>query len=155
MQVHAILRHLRMSPRKVRLVINTVRGMSATAADTRLAFLNRGAALPVRKLLQSAIANAEHNFHLNREDLVISKITADGGPTIKRFRPRARGSAAPIRKRTTHVAIVLSPRGETAAKVPEAPKAKVAAPKAAPKKKAPARKSAKPSAESSSAESAS
>lgn len=86
-----------MAPRKVRLVIDAVRGLSVMAADTRLTFMNQAAREPVQKLLRSAIANAEHNFHLKKEDLIVQTITADGGPTLKRSRPRARGSAAPIR----------------------------------------------------------
>jgi large subunit ribosomal protein L22 len=109
MDVHASLRHLRMAPRKVRLIVDAVRGLPVLAADTRLTFMPRAAALPVQKLLRSAMANAEHNFQLKKEDLMIKTITADGGPTIRRVRPRARGSAAPIRKRTTHVHIVLAP----------------------------------------------
>lgn len=101
-----------MSPRKVRLVIDTVRGMPVLAAETRLKFLQKGAALPVLKLLQSAMANAEHNFHLQKENLVIAKITADGGPTLKRSRARAFGRSAPIRKRTSHVEIMLSTKAE-------------------------------------------
>lgn len=97
-----------MSPRKVRLVIDTVRGLPVLAAETRLKFLQKDAALPVLKLLQSAMANAEHNFHLHKEDLVIAKITADGGPVLKRSRARAFGRSAPIRKRTTHIEIVLA-----------------------------------------------
>ena len=110
MDVHASLRYLRMSPRKVRLVIDVVRGLPAVEAETRLGFINKEAARPVLKLLQSAIANAENNFHLDRKNLVIAKITADGGPTIKRSRPRAFGRAAAIRKRTTHINIILAPK---------------------------------------------
>lgn len=107
-EVHAFLRYLRMSPRKVRLVVDAVRGLPVEAAETKLLFIKKDAALPVLKLLRSAIANAEHNAHLDKKDLIIQKITADGGPTVKRFRPRAFGRAAPIRKRTTHIKIVLS-----------------------------------------------
>ncbi len=112
MDVHASLRHLRMSPRKVRLVVNAVRGLSIARAEARLAFLKKGAAEPVLKLIRSAAANAEHNFKLDRESLVIKTITADGGPTTKRFRPRAFGRAAEIRKRTTHVNVILAPKSE-------------------------------------------
>lgn len=97
-----------MSPRKVRLVVDAIRGMSVVAADTKLAFLPKLAATPVQKLLRSAIANADHNFHLKKEDLFIKTIVADGGPTLKRSHPRAFGRAAPIRKRTTHITLVLS-----------------------------------------------
>ncbi len=116
MDVHAFLRSLRMSPRKVRLVIDAVRGKSVKDADIRLSLMNKGAALPVLKLLRSAIANAEHNFKLAPESLYIKAITADGGPTLKRSRPRAFGRAAPIRKRTTHLSIVLGDRAELADK---------------------------------------
>ena len=122
-----------MSPRKVRLVVDAVRGLPVAAAETRLQFIKKDAALPVLKLLRSAVANAEHNFKLRKEDLVVATITADGGPTLKRSRPRAFGRAAAIRKRTTHINITLSPKAdvkqqETAAQtekkpVKQAPKA--------------------------------
>lgn len=134
-----------MAPRKVRLVIDAVRGLPVMAADTRLTFMNQAAREPVQKLLRSAIANAEHNFHLKKEDLIVQTITADGGPTLKRSRPRARGSAAPIRKRTTHINIVLAPKMEKVAKV--AAPAPASAPVAAPKKPA-ARKTTSKSAAS-------
>jgi len=116
MDVHAFLRSLRVSPRKVRLVIDAVRGKSVKDADIRLSLMKKGAALPVLKLLRSAIANAEHNFKMAPESLYIKAITADGGPTLKRSRPRAFGRAAPIRKRTTHLSIVLADRAELAEK---------------------------------------
>lgn len=112
MEVHASLRRLRMSPRKVRLVIDVVRGLPVLEAETRLTFLQKSASRPVLKLLKSAIANAEHNFKLDRADLVVAKITADGGPTYHRFTPRAFGRAAPIRKRTTHISLTLVPKNE-------------------------------------------
>lgn len=121
MDVHASLRFLRMSPRKVRLVVNAIRGLNVQAAETRLTFLEKSAAEPVLKLLRSAAANAEHNFHLNKETLFVKSIVADGGPTLKRSRPRAFGRSAVIRKRTTHITIVLAPKGEEAAKAPAAP----------------------------------
>ena len=101
-----------MSPRKVRLVINAIRGLPVAAAETRLLFLPKLASEPVLKLLRSAIANAEHNFHLKKDDLVVKTITADGGPTLSRSRPRAFGRAAPIRKRTTHINITLTTKDE-------------------------------------------
>lgn len=146
MDVHASLRFLRMSPRKVRLVINTVRGLSLQAAETRLSFLDKAASEPVLKLIRSAAANAEHNFKLNKETLYVKQILADGGPTIKRQRPRAFGRSAVIRKRTTHVTLILAPKTETtvvrknanaASKVETGSVAPVAA---APKKRAPAAK---------------
>ncbi len=101
-----------MSPRKVRLVVNTIRGLSVAAAETRLNFLPKLAAQPVLKLLRSAVANAEHNFKLDKKDLFVRHIVADGGPTLKRFRPRAFGRAAPIRKRTTHISLILAVKGD-------------------------------------------
>lgn len=133
MDVHASLRHLRQSPRKVRLVVNTIRGLSVSAAETRLTFLPKQAAKPVLKLLRSAIANAEHNFKLEKQDLYVRHIVADGGPTLSRWRPRAFGRAAPIRKRTTHITLILATKGD----------AKPAEAKKAPAKKAPAAKKVK------------
>ncbi|MCC7357652.1 50S ribosomal protein L22 [Candidatus Uhrbacteria bacterium] len=108
MDVKASLRHLRMAPRKVRLIVDLIRGMKATDAETRLSFVQRDAVLPVLKLLRSAMANAEHNFKIDRSALFVKLITADGGATLKRSRPRAQGRAAPIRKRTTHINLILS-----------------------------------------------
>ena len=110
-----------MSPRKVRLVVNTIRGLSVAAAETRLNFLPKLAAQPVLKLLNSAVANAEHNFKLDKKDLYVKFIVADGGPTLKRFRPRAFGRAAPIRKRTTHISLILAPRDSSAVALPARP----------------------------------
>lgn len=101
-----------MSPRKVRLVIDAIRGLSVDEAMTRLSFIPKAASEPVKKLLESAVANAEHNFKLKRTDLYVKAVSADGGPTLKRWQPRAFGRAAPIRKRTSHVQIVLAPISE-------------------------------------------
>lgn len=122
MDVHARLRFLRMSPRKVRLVVDVIRGTSVPVAVTNLQFLRKDAARPVLKLLQSAMANAEHNFKLDPSKLRVKSVMADGGPTLKRWRPRAFGRAAPIRKRTTHISLVLSddkaaPVGKKRAKI--------------------------------------
>jgi large subunit ribosomal protein L22 len=108
MQVTARLRNLRMSPRKVRLVIDLIRGLSIDAALQQLTFNSKAASLPVMKLLKSAIANAEHNHQADISTLRIAKITADAGTTLHRFQPRAHGSAAPIRKRSSHITIILS-----------------------------------------------
>lgn len=133
MEVKAYLRFLRMSPRKVRLVVDTIRGLSVTAAETKLHFVPKLASEPVLKLLLSAVANANHNFHLQKEDLYVKSIVADGGPTLKRFRARAFGRAAPIRKRTTHITIVLADKKDKPVKAEAAPKKVVRAKKAAPK----------------------
>lgn len=107
MEVSAKLRFLRMSPRKVRLVVDLVRGLDATKAEHQLQFMNKRAARPVLKLLQSAIANAENNDKLKKENLLITKITVDQGPTLKRWRPRAFGRAGMILKRSSHITITL------------------------------------------------
>jgi len=107
MEIKAIARFVRMSPRKVRLVINLIRGMRVAQAQTQLKFMNKAATVPVLKLLNSAIANAEHNFELDGSNLYIKSITADGGPVLKRWTPKAFGKATPIRKPTVHISIVL------------------------------------------------
>lgn len=107
MEVKAIARHIHMSPQKVRLVIDLIRGKRIEYARTQLQFLKKSAALPVLKLLNSAVANATHNFKLEATNLFVKSVTADGGPIIHRWTPRAQGRATPIRKRTTHIAIVL------------------------------------------------
>lgn len=107
MDVVAKLRFLRMSPRKVRLVANLIKGKTAQGAEAQLSFLAKRASRPILKLLRSAMANAEHNFKLNKEALYIKKITVDQGPSLKRWRPRAFGRAAPILKRSSHITLIL------------------------------------------------
>ena len=107
MEVTARVQYLRQSPRKVRLVANAIRGRSAGEALTQLRFLPKRAALPVEKLLKSAIANAKHNFQLDEKNLRVKTILVDAGPSLKRFRARAFGRAAPLHKRTSHISLVL------------------------------------------------
>ena len=107
MEVKAKARFLRISPKKIRLVIDMVRGEKVSKALEQLKFSKKAAKYPVIKLLNSAIANAEHNFELKQGNLFIKKITADGGPILKRWRARAMGRGASIKKRTTHLTIVL------------------------------------------------
>ena len=103
--------HIRISPRKVRMVVDTVRGKSVSQALSILGFTRKKAALPVQKLLKSAVANAAENDGISDVDtLVIDRIMVDEGPTLKRFMPRARGRATPIRKRTSHIRITLRER---------------------------------------------
>jgi len=116
MEVIAKARYIRQSPRKVRLVIDAVRGKNVVVAKSQLRFMSKAAALPVLKLLDSAVANAEHNFKLDGSSLVIKSITADGGPVLHRWRARAFGRAAPIRKRSTHITIVLASKDGASAK---------------------------------------
>jgi large subunit ribosomal protein L22 len=108
MEVHAIARFVRMSPRKVRLVTGMIRGLKLDVARTQLAFLPKAASLPVLKVLNSAAANAVNNFKLDESTLIIKTATADQGPALKRWRARAMGRAAPIKKRTSHITIVLT-----------------------------------------------
>jgi ribosomal protein L22 len=107
--VRAQARYVRTSARKARLVCDHLRGKSVEEARAILAFNPRGVARDWSKVLESAIANAENNHELIAEDLVVREAFADEGPTIKRFRPRARGSASSIRKRTSHLTITLAP----------------------------------------------
>jgi large subunit ribosomal protein L22 len=107
-QVTAKLRYLRISPRKVRVVADAIRGKSVTEASRVLRFSTRRPAHSIKKLLDSAIANAKHNFQLDKENISVSSIRVDKGPTLKRMRPRARGTGAAINKRTSHISIILS-----------------------------------------------
>lgn len=103
--------HVRISPRKVRMVVDTVRGKSVSQALSILDLTRKKAARPVQKLLKSAVANAAENHRISDVDaLVIDRITVDAGPTLKRYMPRARGRATPIRKRTSHIRITLRER---------------------------------------------
>ena len=104
---HAIARYIRMSPRKVKVVIDMIRGKSAKEAAAILTYTPKAACEPVLKVLNSAIANAENNLDMNRDDLFVAESYANQGPTLKRYRARARGSASPIRKRTSHITVIL------------------------------------------------
>ena len=108
--VQARARYVRTSARKARLVCDHIRGKDVTEARAILAFTPRAAAKPWLKLLESAVANAEHNHELVGEELKIAAVHADEGPTLKRFRPRAMGRATRIRKRTSHLSITLTPK---------------------------------------------
>jgi len=112
MEVKAYARHIHMSPQKIRLVVDLIRGRQVSVARSQLQFMNKAAAGPVLKLLNSAVANASHNFRLNPATLYIKSVTADDGTTIHRWKPRAHGRANPIRKRTTHISIVLGEKVE-------------------------------------------
>ena len=103
----ATARYVRMTPMKCRRVIDLVRGLPVDEAADILRFDVHSASEPIGKVLASAIANAEHNKHLNRRDLYISQAYVDEGPTLKRFRPRAQGRAFRIRKRTSHITVVV------------------------------------------------
>jgi ribosomal protein L22 len=107
--VRAKARYVRVSPRKARLVADQIRGMPVEEARTLLAFSSRGAARDVLRLLDSAAANAEANHELVADDMRITAINVDEGPTLKRWRARARGRATPIHKRTSHLSVALTP----------------------------------------------
>lgn len=107
MAVKAKLKYLRIAPRKVRLVADMIRGKKVNDALDILSFVVKRAAKPLKKLLQSAIANAENNFKLDKDNLFISKILVNEGPKLKRFMPRAMGRAFMIQKKTSHIEIEL------------------------------------------------
>lgn len=111
-EVRATAKYVRMAPRKVRLVVDQIRNKSVDKALELLQFNNRAAAEPVAKVLRSAVANAENNNGLRSENLQIVSAYVDEGPTLKRIRPRAKGSASRINKRTSHITIVVAPRKE-------------------------------------------
>ncbi len=103
----AELKYLRIAPRKVRLVAKLIKGKKAEEAQVILDYAVKRGAKPILKLLNSAIASAKNNLQMDPSNLIISKITVNEGPKLKRWRPRARGSAYPIQKKTSHVTIIL------------------------------------------------
>jgi large subunit ribosomal protein L22 len=107
--VRASSRYVRVAPRKARLVADQVRGLQIDRARALLQFSPRAAAQDIGKLIESAAANAENNHDLIADEMRVAEITVDEGPTLRRFRPRALGRATPIHKRTSHIAVALSP----------------------------------------------
>lgn len=107
--VRASARFVRIAPRKARLVADQVRGLHIEKARALLQFSPRGAARDIQKLIDSAAANAENNHDLIADEMRVATITVDEGPTLKRYRPRAQGRATPINKRTSHIAVALTP----------------------------------------------
>jgi large subunit ribosomal protein L22 len=108
MEAKAIARYVRIAPRKMRIVIDIIRGKSVDEALAILKFTPKVGAEVVEKLLRSAVANAEHNYDMNVDDLVISEVFVDQGPTMKRIHPRSRGQAFRILKRSSHVTLVVA-----------------------------------------------
>jgi large subunit ribosomal protein L22 len=152
-EVRAQAKYVRMSPRKARLVAEHIRGRSVPEARAVLRFTAREAAGELEKVLQSAVSNAEANHGIAEDRLYISAAYVDGGPVMKRWRARARGRVARIRKRTCHITVRLSerpepvvaaapPAAETAAEEAPKPKRKPAAKKTTTAKKPPAKKKA-------------
>lgn len=111
-QAKAIARTVRIAPRKVRLVVDLIRGKQIGEAVAILRHTPKAASPVVEKVLKSAVANAEHNYDLDVNNLVISEVFVDEGPTLKRFRPRAQGRASAINKRTSHITLVVSEKKE-------------------------------------------
>ena len=112
MQAKATVKYIRTSPRKMRRVVDMIRGQHVAEARRILRFSPLGATHDVEKLLDSAIANAEQQPGVISENLVVSKVWVDEGPTLKRFRPRAYGRATKVRKRTAHVTLVVQTMGD-------------------------------------------
>lgn len=110
MEARAIARYVRMSPQKVRLVVDLIRGKKLEDAERILAFTRKRAAVAVSKLIKSARANAAQNPRIDEHILYIKEIYVDQGPSLKRWRARAQGRAAPIKKRTSHITVVLDER---------------------------------------------
>lgn len=110
MEAGATLKFLRMAPRKVRLVADLVRGRAVEEALRTLRFTPKAACLPLKKLIESAVANAENNHGLDIDTLRVKEIRVDEGPTLRRFQPRAQGRAYRICKRTSHVSVILAER---------------------------------------------
>jgi large subunit ribosomal protein L22 len=134
-EVRAAAKWVRITPRKARLVVEHIRGRTVPEARTMLAFTERAAAREIDKLLRSAVANAEANHNLVGDDLVVKTAYVDEGPTIKRWRARARGRAAQIHKRTCHITLTLGPATTaTVTRAPEPPAEEK--PKRAPRRKA-------------------
>ncbi len=116
MEARAIARHIRMSPRKVRLVVDQIRGRSVSEAYAILQFSKKAASEPVGKTLRSAVANAQYRAQddgevLDVDELMVSRAFVDEGATLRRWRARAMGRASPIRKRTSHITVVVDKRG--------------------------------------------
>lgn len=112
MEAKATAKYVRVSPRKARLVVDQVRGKEIARAREILRFSERAISEVVEKVLNSAVANAENNHHMRSNNLVVKAAFVDEGPTLKRIRPRAKGSASRIRKRTSHITVIVAPREE-------------------------------------------
>lgn len=144
----ATAKYIRMSPTKARQVVDLIRGRHVDEARRVLKFTPRAASLPVGKVLESAIANAEHNRGLPADELIVVRAWADEGPTLKRFRPRAMGRATRVRKRTCHISVVVGRPAEEV-RLPERPATQQTAKRVRKDTagKAPTKKSAKASSE--------
>ena len=143
MEVQAVAKYVKRTPRKARLVADSVKGLKVGDALAYLEFSPKHAAIDVAKVIKSAAANAEHNFNLNREELVVKQLLIDEGPTMKRLRFRSRGMASQYFKRTCHITAVVEDRPAVEVKpVRRARPATTAKPAA--KRTRPAAKTSKP-----------
>jgi large subunit ribosomal protein L22 len=134
-QVQATAKWVRSSARKARLITDLIRGRSVPEARTILAFSERAVAREVEKVLRSAVANAEANHNLNGDELIVATAYADEGPTLKRWRPRARGRVARIHKRTCHITVKLAQPARPAAPPEPAEAAEESTPKRVPRRR--------------------
>ena len=125
METKAKLKYLRIAPRKVRLVADMIRGQKVDKAKSLLKFTINRSALPVSKLLNSAVVGAKEKMNWEESNMFVSSIMVDEGPKLKRWMPRARGSASPIQKKTSHITIVLSELKETKSKISRKKKEKI------------------------------
>ncbi|MFD1414806.1 50S ribosomal protein L22 [Oceanobacillus jeddahense] len=112
MQAKAVAKTVRIAPRKVRLVVDLIRGKEVGEAIAILKHTQRGASPVVEKVLNSAVANAEHNYEMDADNLVVSEAFVNEGATLKRFRARAQGRASRINKRTSHITVVVTEKKE-------------------------------------------
>lgn len=111
-EARAIAKYIRISPRKVRLIVDLIRGKDVKEALAILKYAPQGASEPVTKVLKSAAANAEHNYDMIKDDLYVAECFVDQGPTLKRYLPRARGRADIMRRRTSHITVVVKEKTE-------------------------------------------
>lgn len=112
MEAKATGKYIRMSPRKVRQVVDLIRGKGIDEALAILTFTPRRSSLPISKVVKSAAANAEHNYEMDKDNLYISAAFVDAGPIVKRWKPRAMGRADQIKKRTSHITVVVQEKKE-------------------------------------------
>jgi len=132
MEIKAKLNYLRISPRKVRLAANLIKGMDVERAELELLHLTKRSSEPLLKLIKSAVANAQHNFRIDEEALYVKNVLVNEGPKLKRYRPRAFGRAAPIRKRTSHISLILDTKEPVREREKGAKKSTLAVREAAP-----------------------
>ncbi len=112
METKAVAKHVRIAPRKVRIVLDLIRGKEVDEALAILRYTPKAASKILTKVVESAVANAENNFDMDKDDLIIRKTFADQGTTLKRIRPRARGQADQIQKKTSHITVIVGEKKE-------------------------------------------